>query len=233
MFIFDLLSQQRNREFVGTTELAAAATEMILTLGPVQDRGTVKDVVEERTVRYYQSEGLLETPSEKRGTASVFGYKHLLTLVVIKTMQSKNLPIRKIKEIIREKSEGELEQLYRDFSGESSLPQRPGSEAREYLSTISEPEEWEPQERTDLLLSRMSRPLFSTDRGIESVRFSRAVEIPDDEPDEQESSAWLRHKLGPGIELQIRTDVMLRLATKDFGRVLEKVKRLLKPPDDT
>ncbi|MFM8439874.1 MAG: MerR family transcriptional regulator [Acidobacteriota bacterium] len=246
MLLIDLLIQQRNRKFVGTTELAEAATEMILKMGQIQDRGTVKEVVEERTVRYYQSEGLLETPSEKKGTASVFGYKHLLTLVVIKTMQSKNLPIRRIKEIIRGRSEAELEQLKEEFSGEGPLPLGPGSEARKFLESLSEPEEWEPKVKARrsprLMMKAPKPPKRDEDEGqalpeVFSMRalsrFSTDSVIPAlMSMLESTESEWTRHELEAGIELHIRRDSKLRLTKKHVAELLEKIKTLLKAHDD-
>src|SRR4028118_1550782 len=66
---------------------------------------------DERTLRYYLAEGLLSPASDKQGTASVFGYVHLLQLLVVKKLQSEHLPIRKIKELVDGRTERELERL--------------------------------------------------------------------------------------------------------------------------
>lgn len=230
MFIFDSLSQQKNRKFIGTTELAAAATEILLQMGAVQERGTVKDVIEERTVRYYQTEGLLETPTEKKGTASVFGYKHLLTLIVIKTLQSQHLPIRKIKEIIRGMSEGELETVHRDFSGNRPLQSQSGQEAREYLEGLSESAGWEPRKRgfpsSDRVMLQY-RSLRSDETELpnlaDAVHLSlRRSEVAADE----RSSTWTRHEIAPGVELHVSQEVELRLGSSTIGRLLEKIRKL-------
>jgi hypothetical protein len=49
---------------------------------------------DERTLRYYLAE-LIPPATEKQGTASVFGYRHPLQLLVVKKLKSENLPIRK------------------------------------------------------------------------------------------------------------------------------------------
>ncbi|HYX42402.1 MAG TPA: hypothetical protein VE821_11925, partial [Pyrinomonadaceae bacterium] len=48
---------------------------------------------------------------EKQGTASVFGYLHLLQLLAVKNLQAQHLPIRKIRELVEGRSERELERL--------------------------------------------------------------------------------------------------------------------------
>ena len=57
------------------------------------------------------AEGLIQTPEERQGTASVFGYLNLLQLLTVKKMQAEHLPIRKIRELVAGKSEQELETL--------------------------------------------------------------------------------------------------------------------------
>lgn len=98
-------------EFHGVRELAEEAERYIRAHGTIQEKGTVSEYPNERTVRYYLSEGLLEPPIDKRGVASVFGYNHLLSLVLIKKLQSEGLPINVIKLLIKDKSNEELEKL--------------------------------------------------------------------------------------------------------------------------
>src|SRR5262245_32085980 len=105
------LQSLRDEQFFGSAELASTAARLILELVPVQEKGSVAEVPDERIVRYYLSEGLISAPSERRGTASVYGYRHLLQLLVVKRLQADYLPIRKIKELIENKGEGEMEEM--------------------------------------------------------------------------------------------------------------------------
>jgi DNA-binding transcriptional MerR regulator len=105
------LRSLRGHTFIGVTELAAGAAKILAESGPLQERGTVRDLPNERTVRYYLSEGLLSPAVDKQGTASIFGYIHLLQLLVIKRLQAEHLPIRKIKELVVGRTERELERL--------------------------------------------------------------------------------------------------------------------------
>lgn len=101
----------KGRIFIGAAELAQEAAGILSESGPVQERGTVRDLPDERTIRYYLFEGLLAPAEDKQGTASVFGYLHLLQLLVVKRLQAENLPIRKIRELVEGRTERELERL--------------------------------------------------------------------------------------------------------------------------
>lgn len=103
------LKELRQRQYVGVTELAAAAARLIDVYVPAQERGTVSEVPDERMVRYYLTEGLLSPAIGRQGTASLYGWLHLLQLVMIKRLQADHLPIRKIRELLDGRSEKELE----------------------------------------------------------------------------------------------------------------------------
>src|SRR5918912_3326958 len=105
------LDELRQQKFVGVAELAAVAARVLAERGPLQERGTVSELPDERMVRYYLTEGLLAPAEEKQGTASVFGYLHLLQLLAVKHLQAEHLPIRKIRELVEGRSERELERL--------------------------------------------------------------------------------------------------------------------------
>ena len=93
-------------------ELAQEAARILSESGAAQQvRGTVTELPDERTVRYYLSEGLIPPAEEKQGTASVFGFQHLLRLLVVKKLQAENLPIRAIRELVTGKTERQLESL--------------------------------------------------------------------------------------------------------------------------
>jgi len=107
-----LLQTLKHMEYHGVRELARAAEHFLRSIGTTQEKGTVADYPNERTIRYYITEGLLDQAIEKRGVTSIFGYEHLLTLLVIKKLQALGLPISVIKDLIAGKSEDELEKLF-------------------------------------------------------------------------------------------------------------------------
>lgn len=104
----------REKEFVGVAELVKQAKDVLQSTKIQQGSGTVAQFPNERTVRYYLSEGLLPPADYNEGTASVFAYRHLLTLVVIKHLQSQGLPIRIVRRIIANRNTTELEKLLRE-----------------------------------------------------------------------------------------------------------------------
>lgn len=208
-----LVEKGKGRKYVGLPEFAQTAARMLSELDLEQERGTVTNVPDERTIRYYLAEGLIQTPEEKQGTASVFGYLHLLQLIAVKKLQAEHLPIRKIRELVAGRSERELETLI-GFSASSTKggplfktepsarrgSSRKGreSEAKQYLES--------------LLLDSMSQPLFSRS---EQLSGSPAQQPKSDElasaqsPQVQESDqtqAWHRVEIEPGLELHVRSD---------------------------
>jgi DNA-binding transcriptional MerR regulator len=129
----------RGQKFVGTTQLADTAARFITEFVPRQERGSVTEVPDERMVRYYSGEGLISPPEGKQGLSAVYGYGHLLQLLVIKRLQSVHLPIRKIKELVEGKSERELEQI---LGIENENPKK--NAATQYLESLLKPRTPEP-----------------------------------------------------------------------------------------
>lgn len=123
--------REAGKKYIGLPEFARVGAQILAELQLEQQRGTVTSVPDERTIRYYLAEGLIQTPDEKQGTASVFSYLHLLQLLTVKKLQAEHLPIRKIRELVAGKSEQELETLLgvRGPSGKKT-------EAKRYLESL-------------------------------------------------------------------------------------------------
>lgn len=126
--------RETGRKYVGLPEFARVGGQILAELQLEQQRGTVTSVPDERTIRYYLAEGLIQTPEEKQGTASVFSYLNLLQLLTVKKLQAEHLPIRKIRELVAGKNEQELETLLgvRGPSGKKT-------EAKRYLESLLAP----------------------------------------------------------------------------------------------
>ena len=126
--------KEKGRKYVGLPEFARVSGQLVADLQLEQQRGTVTSVPDERTIRYYLAEGLIQTPEERQGTASVFSYLNLLQLLTVKKLQAEHLPIRKIRELVAGKSEQELETLLgvRGPSGKNT-------EAKRYLESLLAP----------------------------------------------------------------------------------------------
>src|ERR1700722_12766541 len=81
-------------------ELAAetlAATESDEpSTGPVRADGRVRDVPNERLVRWYAAVGLVDPPLSRRGRIARYGRRHLLQLVAVKRRQAEGRSLAEI-----------------------------------------------------------------------------------------------------------------------------------------
>ncbi len=196
----------RGQKFVGTTQLADTAARFITEFVPRQERGSVTEVPDERMVRYYSGEGLISPPEGKQGLSAVYGYGHLLQLLVIKRLQSVHLPIRKIKELVEGKSERELEQI---LGIENENPKK--NAATQYLESLLKPRTPEPP----MSASPMSASPMSASRKASS-RVSASVE-------QASVNAWSRIEVEPGLELHIRGDYRLPEDVKEKQRLARRM----------
>jgi len=193
----------RSQKYIGVVELARQAARILAEIGTTQDRGTVSEMPDERTLRYYLAEGLLSPAAEKQGTASVFGYVHLLQLLVVKKLQSEHLPIRKIKELVDGRTERELERLL-------GLDTKAGAknEALSYL---------------EKLLTRSSSPAAPSSAPRNQNFASPAAATPSS-PSQNfaaqrqaaptSTASWSRMEIEPGLELHVRGDYAPPVETK-------------------
>ncbi len=61
-----------------------------------QASGRIRDVPDQRTIRYYATLGLLDRPAEMRGRTALYGPRHLRQLVAIKRLQTHGLSLAEI-----------------------------------------------------------------------------------------------------------------------------------------
>ncbi|HEX8476006.1 MAG TPA: MerR family transcriptional regulator [Pyrinomonadaceae bacterium] len=212
------LESVRQRKYVGVAELTEQAASILSERGPVQDRGTVSEVPDERTIRYYLTEGLLSAAEEKQGTASVFGYIHLLQLLVVKKLQADHLPIRKIRELVQGRSEHELERLL-GFDGKAAATKASKNEALSYLETLLT--------KRHASSSSPPNPLSSpspSSRAHAGVAPSGSLHSSATTT----GGAWERVEIEPGLELHIHDQYQtpseptaLRRLTQSIARTLE------------
>jgi DNA-binding transcriptional MerR regulator len=207
--------KERGRKYIGLPEFAQAAERILSEMNLEQERGTVTSLPDERTIRYYLAEGLIQSPEEKQGTASVFVYLNLLQLIVVKKMQSEHLPIRKIRELVAGKSEQELEALA-GIGGASGKKDR-DSDAKQYLESLLAP---------SMPQSLRAGAAPSSPRA--KVSSPGDVAAPAQESDPRPS--WQRVEIEPGLELHIRSDYVppaTSARTKGLvERVIHRLRRL-------
>lgn len=170
--------KEKGRKYVGLPKFARVSEQLLAEMNLEQERGTVTSVPDERTIRYYMAEGLVQTPEERQGTASVFGYLNLLQLLTVKKLQAEHLPIRKIRELVAGKNEQDLEMMLgvRGAAGKKT-------EAKRYLETLLASAPSPP--RTEAAAAPPSAPLDAL---------------------ADQSASWQRVEIEPGLELHVRSD---------------------------
>jgi DNA-binding transcriptional MerR regulator len=182
------LEAARLEKYVGVAGLAEAAARILAESGAArQGRGTVTELPDERTVRYYLAESLLPPAEEKQGTASVFGFRHLLQLLVVKKLQAEGLPIRAIRELVTGKTERQLERLLGVEQGRASGASARG-EALNYLESLLQRSPSAPLPSAPPALAQQS-PSASAPLGSSSSAAPRET--------------WARVELEPGLELHV------------------------------
>ena len=188
--------REKGRKYVGLLEFARVGEQLLAEMGLEQARGTVTSVPDERTIRYYMAEGLIQTPGEKQGTASLFGYLNLLQLLTVKKLQAEHLPIRKIRELVAGKSEQELEMLL--GVGSVAAKKTRESDAKRYLESLLAPESAPPPMLAD------------------------AAPPPTPPQKFDQSASWQRVEIEPGLELHIRSDYSPPATSGKTKSLLEK-----------
>ena len=210
----NLIEQLRDAEFHGVRELAEAAEAYLRSTKTSPQKGTATEFPNERTVRYYITEGLLDQAIKRKGVTSVFGYEHLLTLLVIKKLQADGVPIKVIKDLISDKTIDELEELFGEevkvFSNQSDLDA--------YQTSIGHTDESEVKifDQVDFEASGHAPPAAAPPKNkareyLESLLMSRtkktgsrpSVEASQTPVANTSSSDWRRYEIVPGVELHI------------------------------
>jgi DNA-binding transcriptional MerR regulator len=203
----DALEKMRHEKYVGVAGLAVEAAKILTGSGLAQERGTVTEVPDERTVRYYLTEGLVSPAEEKQGTASVFGYRHLLQLLVVKKLQAEHLPIRKIRDLVDGRTERELERLLGAEGGAAAKK----NEALSYL---------------EQLLTKPASPPQSAQPPP-----PRSVMSPPPAPQSSSqgtgAGTWSRVELEPGLELHVHDQYRPPREARGLRRLTQLILRVI------
>jgi len=106
-----LLRSVRSKEYNTLDELVTEAARIIPHIAQEQRRYKVSVYPDERTIRYYINEGLVDRPSSSKDKPSRFTYRHLLQILTIKHLQAEYLPLTKIKGMLAGLNESRMEEL--------------------------------------------------------------------------------------------------------------------------
>ncbi|MET8143276.1 MerR family transcriptional regulator [Sphaerisporangium sp. NPDC005288] len=91
-------------------ELAEHAAHL-LPSSPRRPNGRVRDVPNERLIRWYTTIGLLDPPLTRRGRVALYGRRHLLQLVAVKRLQAEGRSIADIQAELAGATDTALEQI--------------------------------------------------------------------------------------------------------------------------
>lgn len=86
---------------------------------PVTDQ-RVQAAPDSRTVRYYQTTGLLDRPVRYEGRTARYGHRHLLQLVAIRALQSNGLSLAQVQALLVGVTNPELQQIVASAVGDSA-----------------------------------------------------------------------------------------------------------------
>ncbi|MFD0685868.1 MerR family transcriptional regulator [Actinomadura fibrosa] len=93
------------------TELAERAVAALAAGESVQVNGRVRDVPNERLIRWYTTIGLVDPPLGRRGRTALYGPRHLLQLVAVKRRQAAGRSIAEIQIELAAATDTTLEQI--------------------------------------------------------------------------------------------------------------------------
>ena len=243
------LEHLKEAQFSGVKSLADAVERILRSSDSSQNRGTVAEYPNERTIRYYITEGLLPAPVDKRGPSSVYGYEHLLTLLLIKKLQAKRIPISVIKTLIADKAVEELEKLLGEevqvFTNQEDLDRyreaighRDDSEVRVFAET-GPPEPTENNEAQEYLESLLlsAKPRRSDDSDIAFSRpaappsmpalAARSPRSPSEPQRPNEPVAWRRYQIADGLELNVRDNFEPPNNTDPLKQIIQRILKLI------
>ena len=116
-------------------ELSSEVTNRLARLGMLgaAPDARVSAAPDARTVRYYTTLGLLDRPRIENRQAR-YGQRHLLQLLVIKILQSQDLPLARIQELMYGRSDAELQQMIDSLPPrEQTVPDLPALTLREVI----------------------------------------------------------------------------------------------------
>jgi DNA-binding transcriptional MerR regulator len=233
------LYKHRGRIDIKLDELVGIANELINLVVPRQPSDRVAEILNERSLRYYITEGLIDRPVGKEGTAALYGYRHLLQALIVKALQGAYLPIKRIREILAGKNDQELEailncQILEFPKGKDEMRSDSAAEwqeldtqtarrkALDYLNYLQEPP---PPSIPEAKMVAEEPPAVVFNALQSGGHFPRGSVNNKELP---ASDSWERFWLEDGVELHVRTDRVKGLRGSEIKRILERVLNLLK-----
>ena len=130
------------------SELAERAAE-VLAASPQQANGRVRDVPNERLIRWYVTVGLLDPPLSRRGRIAQYGERHLLQLVAVKRRQAEGRSLAEIQEELTGATNEALAAIARLKDSPAPAPAAPPATPRFWARPPGKPETPAPAARNN------------------------------------------------------------------------------------
>jgi len=203
-----MLINYKNIDPVTIDELVSLLGELLPQLVGEQERYKVTSVPTVRTIRHYISKGLVDKPLRYEGPVALYGYRHLLQIVVVKHLQANHFQIKKIREIINNLSDEELEGL---------LPAPEKDVKRKKTRDMASP----------LLMGILKSKLK---KGLGREKTEHIEPEPPTVGKISESKfvpSWKRIEIEPGFEVHLREDYRKKEGS-EIDVLLSKIKHLLR-----
>jgi DNA-binding transcriptional MerR regulator len=124
-YVISLLEQYRQTR-LPLQELVRLAGRALRSLGAEPADGRVSPELDARTVRYYQTLGLLDKPDRFEGRLAIYSLRHLLQLLCVKKLQAEGYPLALIQESLAGRSTSQLEAVLRERCALPAPPPPPG-----------------------------------------------------------------------------------------------------------
>jgi DNA-binding transcriptional MerR regulator len=178
-----------------------------------------------RTVRLYATEGLIDRPG-KDGRRAVYGQRHLLQLLLIRTLARRGLSLTAIAPLVTCGDEELVQQL---LQLEDPSPSSEQQEALAYLQSLQGDRSRSTSiDSSASLLPLLGSPLSSSSASLSSQRslFTRSAGRSS-----AASSRWHRFSLAPGVELHLSESASIPPSGKRreawLARLLERLREQL------
>jgi DNA-binding transcriptional MerR regulator len=168
-------------------EFIAILRDQLQQVAPSQTKYRVTDIPSERTIRFYTANKLVDKPVATDGAHARYGYRHLLQVLSIKYLQSQYLPLVKIRSLVENVSNRDLELL---------IPEIP---------TVTAAHRGIAKEDKPVVDNSFYPQIFSF-----TSRQSKVENAPCDAigSDAATSDTWRRVEIGPGIELHVHATAL-------------------------
>ena len=184
-----------------------------------QERYKVTEVPSIRTLRFYVSQGLMDKPLAYEGRTALYGYRHLLQVVVIKVLQANHFPLRKIRQMLQGLSNEDLERLL-EVSGRTG--QAGDSEVFDSPTQVAEGSGLPYPLLREFLKVKLETLPGRVEAGLLTCEQNRTeVAQPPATP-----KSWRRLEVEPGVELHLREDITIQPGSR-LEVLLSRIKHLL------